>query len=200
MPEPVIGAFLIYGAAWLSFGILHSLLAGERLTPLCGAYARFVYNAIAVLHILGVFAVGHWAFGGDDPFNMADAMIWALRVAHVAGWGLFAVALRYYDLGLLAGTKQIRQARAGKPEPDFEPLHLTGFHRYVRHPLYGAAFVILWTSALSPLGLATAFWGTLYLLAGTYFEERRLVRLYGETYKTYREQVPAFLPWRGRVI
>lgn len=200
MPEPGVASFLIYGAAWLSFGFLHSFLAGDHLKSLCGVYARLVYNAIAVLHILGVLVVGRWAFGGDEPFNMTDAAAWVLRGGHVAGWILFVVALRYYDLGLLAGTKQIRRGRAGKPVPEIEPLHVTGFHRYVRHPLYGAAFVILWTSALSPLGLAMAVWGTLYLLAGTYFEERRLVRLYGETYKTYREQVPAFLPWRGRVI
>jgi len=200
MPETGAGPFLIYGAAWLSFGFLHSFLAGDRLTPLCGAYTRFIYNGISVFHILGVFFVGRWVFSGVEPFNMSDTAGWVLRSAHVAGWILFVAALRYYDLGLLAGTKQIRRARAGKPVPDIEPLHLTGFHRYVRHPLYAAAFIILWTAAMSPYGLATALWGTLYLLAGTYFEERRLVRLYGEPYETYRKQVPAFLPWRGRVI
>ena len=49
------------------------------------------------------------------------------------------------------------------------------------------------------LGLATAVWGSAYLVIGTAFEERKLRRLYGQAYEDYRARVPAFVPWKGRV-
>jgi len=59
-------------------------------------------------------------------------------------------------------------------------------HRFVRHPLYSAAFLILW--------------GSVYLVVGSHFEERFLERLYGDAYADYRRRVPAFVPWKGRAI
>ena len=59
-----------------------------------------------------------------------------------------------------------------------------GLHRYVRHPLYSALFLCLWGLVQDPLSLATALWGSLYTLIGTYFEERKLISLYGEAYQT----------------
>ena len=37
-----------------------------------------------------------------------------------------------------------------------------------------------------------------YIVVAVQFKERDLVRLYGESYKTYREQVPMLFPLRLR--
>jgi protein-S-isoprenylcysteine O-methyltransferase Ste14 len=36
----------------------------------------------------------------------------------------------------------------------------------------------------------------LYFYVGTFFEERRMVRKFGEEYRKYQESVPRFLPLR----
>ncbi len=195
-PQP----YLFYGLAWLVFGLFHSFLAGRRLKKFCGPYARFIYNIIATIQIIAVFAVGRWLFNDIPSFDRPDLLRWALTAGHLAAWALFLVILRTYDLGLLAGTAQIRAARTGKILSDEEALHLDGYHRYVRHPLYAAAFLIFWTSVSSPYGLATAVWASLYLIVGATIEERRLIHLHGDRYAAYRQKVPAFIPWRGRVI
>ena len=82
-------------------------------------------------------------------------------------------------------------------EPD-EGLRIDGLHRYVRHPLYSGLFLMLWGHAQTEFALATAFWGSVYLVIGTLFEERRLIARYGQAYAAYRSRVPAFVPWRGK--
>lgn len=47
---------------------------------------------------------------------------------------------------------------------------------------------------------ATARWGSLNLLIGERLEERRLVALYGDAYRTYSERVATFVPWTGRSV
>lgn len=43
----------------------------------------------------------------------------------------------------------------------------------------------------------TAFYAA-YMVVGGYFEERRMVRIFGDDYRAYQRQVPPFLPrpWR----
>ena len=54
--------------------------------------------------------------------------------------------------------------------------------------------MILWGLVRDPVSLATAVWGSLYLMIGTYFEERKLRRLYGKAYDDYSRRVPPFIP------
>ncbi|EME68405.1 hypothetical protein H261_18637 [Paramagnetospirillum caucaseum] len=183
---------LAYALAWLAFGLSHSGLAGRNLAG--RRWSRIVYNIIAVAAFLAVGSIGTWALGGEAAF---DLPVWArglLAAVHLSGWAVMLWSARYYDLGRLGGLSQLRHP----DRPEDEGLRRDGPHAWVRHPLYAGAFLILWGAALSPLGLATAVWGSLYLLAGTWCEERRLLARYGEEYTAYRAGVPAFIPWRGR--
>ncbi len=59
-----VQAQLVYVLAWLSFGAVHSILAGagakHRLDSLLGAYYRLSYNVFAAFHIAFVWALGGW--------------------------------------------------------------------------------------------------------------------------------------------
>lgn len=189
---------LAYLLAWIVFGATHSGLAHPRAKALLGRRLgrsyRIAYNLVAVAQFGLVAWVGAAALGDRPAFALPAAAKVALGAVHVAGWLALLWSARFYDLARLGGTAQLR----GLPED--EELRLDGPHRFVRHPLYAAGFLILWGAALSPLGLATALWGSLYLLLGTWSEERKLIALYGEPYAAYRRRVPAYIPWKGRAI
>ncbi|MCC7425706.1 MAG: isoprenylcysteine carboxylmethyltransferase family protein [Alphaproteobacteria bacterium] len=193
-------AHLGYAVAWLTFGLVHSLLAREgvkaRLSGLFGRGYRLAYNLFALAHLGAVLAVGRIALGALPGFDHPVWLAVTQGLMLAAGAVVLAVALRGYDLGLFAGTRQLREGEAA----DQEPLRLDGLHRYVRHPLYAGVHLALWGLATSPLGLATAAWASAYLVIGAMFEERALVRRYGAAYERYRRQVPAIIPWRGRAI
>ncbi|OAN46682.1 protein-S-isoprenylcysteine methyltransferase [Paramagnetospirillum marisnigri] len=179
----------LYALAWAVFGLSHSAFAGRGWF---GRWSRLAYNAVAVILFLGVGAAGAALLGDRPVFDLPLAVRWGMGALHLAGWGLMIWSARFYDLGRLGGLSQLRHPEAAADEP----LRLDGPHGRVRHPLYASGFLILWGAALSPLGLATAIWGSLYLLVGTVCEERRLLRLYGEAYADYRRRVPAFIPHR----
>lgn len=195
---PDLAAHLVYALAWMVFGLTHSGLAAarvkRRLAPMLGRCYRLVYNLTALAEFLAVVAAGGWLLGGQPAFPWPGWLQGLFGLVHLAGWILLIWAARYYDLARLSGLYQFRHPEG----PEDEPLHLDGPHLLVRHPLYAAAFLILWGASVTPLGLATAVWGSLYLLIGTWHEEKRLVRLYGRDYLDYRARTPAFLPWRRR--
>jgi protein-S-isoprenylcysteine O-methyltransferase Ste14 len=82
-----------------------------------------------------------------------------------------------------------------KPAP--QSLTFKGFYAWVRHPIYTAGLVFLWstpvlTQNLFALNLAL----TLYILLGARLEERKMVAQFGEVYRRYQQRVPMFLPYR----
>ncbi len=200
----MIKLHLLYALAWLSFGVGHSLLASEgvkrRLEPALGAFYRLSYNLFAALHIGAVMAFGAFLFGDATPLAKPEWVARALQAAYVTGWFVLFYGLSAYDLGLFAGTRQIRDRVRGIEGPTEEPFHYKGPLCYIRHPIYLGAVLILVGRVATTLDLATAFWGCLYLLIGAAFEERKLLRLYGEAYADYRNRVPALIPWKGRAI
>lgn len=178
-----------YGLGWIVFGLTHSALAGRVWF---GQWSRVVYNIIAAVQFTALASLGAFLLGDRPAFALSHIIFWAMGAIHLVGWAVMLVSARFYDLGRLSGLSQLRQPET----PSDEPLRTDGPHAWVRHPLYTGAFLILWGAALSPLGLASACWGSLYLLIGTACEEARLLRLYGPSYAAYRAKVPAFVPWR----
>ncbi len=210
---------LAFAAAWASFGIIHSLLAADwvkaRAVDDFKPFYRISYNVWAGFH-LGAILLLEWdGFPGKTVFGWPDWLAWTLYGGQGLGWLLVLVAISGYDLGRFTGISEaadeirVRDA-AGKPapapspdplippRPEIEPLRVDGLNAYMRHPLYTGLLVVLWSRVFDEFQLATALWGTAYLIVGARFEERKLCRLYGADYETYRQQVPVFFPWRGR--
>ena len=194
---------LIYALLWLSFGFVHSLLARSStkrlLQPLFGRAYRLSYNLFSALHI-GLVIIGGQLMLGENSvtFELGDGFTILATAFQVAGGVVIVLGLTQYDLGRFGGVTQL--FRDDDLDGDKEPLHITGWHRYVRHPLYLGAYLYLLGGAVSEFGLQTALWGCLYLWIGTWFEERSLISLYGRAYIEYKEKVPAILPFRGRAI
>lgn len=203
--DPGMNDQIAYALAWAFFALGHSGLAAptvkrrlastvkRRLAPLLGRGQRLAYNAVAIAQFAVVAWVGATALGDRPAFALPAWALAAMMATHGTGWAVLIGAARFYDLGRLAGTAQWRGA------DEDEGLRLDGPHAYVRHPLYAGGYLILWGAAISPLGLATALWGSLYLALGTWLEERKLLAQYGEAYAGYRRLVPALIPWKGRM-
>ena len=65
----------------------------------------------------------------------------------------------------------------------------------VRHPLYlGISAILAANPAQTRNSAVATAMVILYFYVGTFFEERRLLRQYGDEYRAYRERVPRFLP------
>ena len=103
-------------------------------------------------------------------------------------------ALAKYDLGRFSGITQLFTGERVSAVSN-EPLQISGLNKRVRHPLYTGAFLLLWGGAINSFELWTAIWGSVYLVIGTVFEERKLVSIYGDDYRRYQQQVPRYFPF-----
>lgn len=195
MSDPIL-PHTLYALVWASFAVGHSWLCNPGVKA---AYAkrfgggyRVFYNVVAAAHLIAVALVGHILLGdGVDGFDVPAwlrFMQWTMLGGALV---LFYAGSRQYDMGQFLGT-----VAESKATP--EPLRTGGIHRYLRHPFYAGAYLLLWGLVSDPFSLATAVWASLYFIVGTAIEERRLVRLYGDAYETYRRQTPSLLTqlWR----
>jgi len=197
-----IAAHIIYLLLWLSFGVMHSVLASPSvraiLQPLFGRGLRLAYNLFAAVHIGLVIYGGRYLLGGDAvSLNLSALTEQVLSGLMLLGAAIGLAALTQYDLGRFAGITQLLKPAGEDVE---EPLHLGGLHRFVRHPLYSGVYLYLWGSVRSEFDLLTALYASAYLMIGSHFEERKLIDSHGDAYRRYKRQVPAVIPWRGRVL
>lgn len=218
---------LLFALAWISFGVVHSLLATDTANRVIrdriGGFTRIFYNIIATVHLSAILIMEWRGFPEKVVFDLPLWVHLPMVGIQVAGWMLLFIALVQYDLGRFGGLTQAKvivhrrdndrldtRSRAGSaigqadlqrhepaveiPQAQLEPLVTFGIHRFVRHPLYVALIIVLWARAFDEAALMTAFWGTLYILIGTFFEERKLMRIYGDEYAAYKARVPRFIP------
>lgn len=196
---PLWQAYLFYGLIWFLFGLLHSTLAGPKaksaLNHIFENRYRLAYNCLALITFGLAAWLGLMIFSDAPDIDWGGrAKVW-LGMVGISGWILLFIAASGYDMQRFVGLAQARQNTS-----EDEPLRTDKLHRYVRHPLYSAVFLILLGGVWTHFGVATALFGGLYLIVGTWSEERKLIALYGQEYIDYRDKVPAFIPWKGRAI
>lgn len=189
---------------WAGYFIAHSVLASlvvkramARCCPRGMPAYRLFFNLIAVALVLPPLAYVHLHPG---PVLWAWQGIWWWMAQFLAAMALigFLVTLRGYDMAEFIGVRQWR-ARERRVE-DQEGFHLSVLHRFVRHPWYSLAIVLIWTRDLNASWTVTATAVTLYFVIGSRLEERKLVRYHGEVYEAYRKQVPGLIPLPGRYL
>lgn len=193
---------VLLAIAWLGYFLIHSLLAALPIKqwfsqhhPGLMPMYRLGFNLIAVLLLsvplyLSFRGHGHmlWQFSGWQQW-LANG----LAASAVIG---FLISLKYYDGQEFLGIRQMR-AHETRVE-DQEHLQLSPFHRYVRHPWYTFALVLIWSRPMDSLSLTSAVLITAYFIVGARLEEQKLIHYYGEVYQRYRQRVPGLipLPWR----
>jgi len=80
-------------------------------------------------------------------------------------------------------------------EPERGNLIRSGFYNYMRHPLYTFSMIILLTSPIMTQNLVyITFCIGFYFYTGSFFEERGLIKRFGDEYRTYQKEVPRFIP------
>ena len=181
---------------WILYAALHSLLADLRVKaavstqcPGLTPWYRPAYNGVALLTALPLMWLLR-AVPGAELWAWNGAWAWlanGLAVAALFGAMQSSKAYAMNDflgLGVLGGDKAIER----------DVFRLSTPHRFVRHPWYSFGLVIVWTRDMNAAMLVSALAITIYFVAGSWLEERKLIAIHGDTYRRYRERVPGLLP------
>jgi len=121
-----------------------------------------------------------------------------LTVLFFGGFGLVLLTtflINHFELFGLMQSWYRYQGRALPPPTFHEPI----LYRQVRHPLYLGWIIAFWSTPTMTVGhlLFAAVW-TVYIFVAVGYEERDLVRIFGEKYRDYMARVPMILPFGRR--
>lgn len=122
-------------------------------------------------------------------------VMWAL---FGIGWTILFTSSFMIDHFELFGIKQVVTHYKGQamPSPEFKTPYL---YKHTRHPIYLGLLMGLWfipTMTVSHLTLAIGY--TVYVFIGVIYEERDLIRLFGDKYREYKKRVPMVFPFTNR--
>ena len=184
------------------FGVQHSVMARQgfkqwwtRVVPAAVERSTYVLATCVVLVLMFRFWVPiHAPVIWRVEQGAGVALLWGL---FALGWVLALASTFQIDHFELFGLQQVFASltQRAAPETRFKtPL----LYRYVRHPLYSGLLLAFWSVPVMTAGrLLFALGSTAYILIGIAFEERDLIRQFGERYRTYREQVGMLIPHAG---
>jgi protein-S-isoprenylcysteine O-methyltransferase Ste14 len=178
---------LIAMALW---GIVHSILASNFAKDMLGgaSFYRLGYNVFAALSFAPILYLMKIL---PDQLVYQVPAPWSLLML---GGQIFAaimlfVAFLQTDSLSFVGLRQLFETEKKGA------LVTRGLYRVVRHPLYTFGLLFIWLTSTGSQNSLTVYIGaTIYTLAGAYFEERKLLRKFGDAYAEYRRATPMLIP------
>ncbi len=189
--------FLAIG--WLFYFALHSVLADLNVKasivqalPSLEKYYRLAYNLIFLAGLLGlsILSISEWhlIYEAGTISQIVGSLLF------ICGFWIGFQTVRTFDLPEFLGFKPSVREHTGASE---KGLITTGLYRYMRHPLYtgtilfcaGIFFMVpAWPLAIFIICMC------IYLPFGIYFEEKKLIREFGEDYIRYQKRVSRLVP------
>ena len=187
--------------SWISYFLLHSLMASNgfkgkinTLFPFTAKYYRLSYNALAVFLLIPPIYI-LYSYEWEQLWRWTGYYSWLQLLLGLGSILGFLLTLRTYGGMEFLG---ISQALSSSSETHNETLHISDFHRFVRHPWYFLALLLLWSRDMNLGLLITAIFVSFYFIIGSRLEEKKLILEFGERYAHYCEKVPGLipLPWK----
>ena len=200
-PEtPLLQALFINLGLILLFGLPHSLMARQsfkrrwtKIVPPAAERSTYMLQS----GLLTLFLIWQWRPLPATLWQIDNVAIsFVLWAIFGLGWLIALVATFLINHFELAGLQQVYTNLLGKESPSPQ-LRTPFLYKVVRHPLQFGVLLAFWSTPHMTVGrLIFATGMTLYILIGLYFEERDLVRQFGEAYRDYQKRTPMLIPLR----
>ena len=187
------------------FGYTHSLLASEkikiRFKKIFGdliAFYRLLYNLLAVVSLYIIYLIlpkPHIKiYDLQYPFDLVILIPQFLSLAGII-WAFKYICFKEF-IGLDQINRFIEKNYTTELDEDFT-LRIEGPYRYSRHPVYFFSVTfLLFRPTMDLFYLTFLLCTVVYFYIGSYFEEKKLVRQFGELYEDYRKEVPRIIPYK----
>jgi methanethiol S-methyltransferase len=181
------------------WGLVHSVLASlgfkdflrRRLGDGFMKSYRLLYNVFAVLSIAPALYL-MVALPDQTIYQVPRPWSYLLLAGQAISALFLLAAVLQTDVLAFVGLRQLVE------EEQEGGLVTGGLYRFVRHPLYTFSLLILWLSPSMSVNTLIVYAAlTIYVLLGIFFEERKLLREFGEEYANYRSVTPMLIPgWK----
>lgn len=178
------------------WGVVHSILASHFAKDMIQGFLgqagmrlyRLGYNIFSVISFAPVLYLV--ATLEDQPLYQVPAP-WSYLMLGVQALSVLLLGIAFLQTDSLSfiGLRQLFEEE--KPGQ----LVTRGLYKLVRHPLYTFSLFFIWFTPTMSLNSLVFYLGvTVYVLVGAYFEERKLLRDFGEAYAGYKLKTPFLIP------
>ncbi len=179
---------------WGIYFFLHSFMASvtvkTRITNVLGCSQknyRLAYNLFNIITlILLVFLLlktpSSLFYKGNPVLEVIGILVLFL------GFLIMIFAVKNYDLSAFFGFRNETSMA----------LQVKGIHKYVRHPLYSGTLLlflgicIAWPEIKNWILFLLMF---IYILVGIKLEEKKLITIYGDEYRSYQKKAKQLIPY-----
>jgi methanethiol S-methyltransferase len=181
------------------FGLQHSVMARDwfkkgilKIIPQAAERSTYVLFSSLGLIVLYIF------------WQPLPQLLWSIdheivRITLYICFGVGALLVLYSSFLIdhfeLFGVKQVYYYFLGREIPEKPPFKMPGLFKLVRHPLDLGFLIVFWSTPEMSVGhFEFSVLTTVYILIGTRFEERDLIRKF-PTYKHYKATTPKLIPF-----
>ena len=156
-------------------------------------YAGVVYtlaSAVAVLALVILWQESSMMLASAEGYYRTSLRAIFFVALVVSLWGTWSVK----SADLFGAEALLRKPVETTPPA---PIVVRGPYRWVRHPIYLTTLLMIWSHPdLTADRLLFNGLFTLWIIVGTWLEERDLVAIYGSAYREYQRRVPMLIPYR----
>lgn len=188
------------------YGFIHSVIASEKVKVFFKktfgkliAFYRLGYNVFA---LIGLYLI--WDLAPHPSLQIYklpppyDYLVLIPQIIALAGiiWCFKYICFKEF-IGLNQIDRYLRNEYSENDLDENYTLRIDGPYKYSRHPIYFFSIIILMSRAEMSLFYLTMFISfTAYFYIGSYYEEKKMVRLFGDDYRDYQKKVPRIFPYK----
>ena len=191
-PGPVGRDVLVNIALFSVFALHHSLLArsgakGLLQRVLSAPLERSIYTWTA--SILLIVVCLRWRLIPGELYRVEGSLAIVGHAIQITGAAVSICGSTAIGMLKLAGVQSLLEARQGRAAEHLG-LQTSGLYGFVRHPLYFAWVLMMFgTPHMTATRLVFAIVSTAYLALAIPLEERGLIGVFGDEYRSYKRRV-----------
>ncbi len=195
-------AVLINASLLLLFALQHSIMARPAFKKWWTKFVpepieRSTYVLLSSLCL--ILLVWQWEPIGGVIWSVDSSILQIILTGiSLLGFGIVLISTFLINHFGLFGLRQVWFYFSGK---SYQPLvfRTPFFYKYVSHPLYLGWMIAFWAAPTMTIAhFLFASLCTLYMLTAIRFEERDLIKVFGEKYLRYKETAPMLIPFTKR--
>jgi protein-S-isoprenylcysteine O-methyltransferase Ste14 len=194
--------YLLIIILWAGYCLLHSFLISIRFTNLItrllkNYYAFFRLSYILISFVLLVPLINYTAQIDTKIIITYESPFTIIRYVLIAGslllffWAFFFNydSLSFFGIRQIINFGKIKEINSG------EELKRKGLLGITRHPMYLALIIFLWCQTFRVTDIIVNTVLTIYVIIGTFLEEKKLILEFGDSYLKYQKEVPMLIPF-----
>lgn len=186
------------------YGFIHSVIASKKVKIIFrntfGKLIAFYRLAFNIFSLIGLYFI--WDLAPHPSLQIyklpppLDYLVLIPQFIALIGiiWCFKYVCFKEF-IGLNQINRYLKNEYSETELDENYTLRIEGPYKFSRHPIYFFSIVILLFRAEMDLFYLTMFLSfTLYFYIGSYYEEKKMVRMFGDEYTEYQNKVPRIFP------